>query len=389
MTSKNSLRQIALASLCAVTASTALAQSDNYPYFGLSVGKSRARLGEEDISSRVLTPGTVLTGTRSDSRDTGYKAFGGYQFNRYLGAELGFFDLGEFSLQSTTAPAGTLEGSERFRGANLDLVGTLPFTDRFAAIGRVGALYTRTRGHFSASGAANVVNPTPSKRDTTVKWGAGLQYAISPSLLVRAEGERYRIHDAVSGRNNVDLYTISLVIPFGRSAAPAPRMAAAVTPMREAPAPQPQAAAPMSAPVVVAQAPPAPVAVAKQRVSFSAESLFGFDKDTVQPEGKAALDGFSQKMSGTQFEMVSVEGHTDRLGTTAYNDKLSLRRAESVKAYLVTSGGLDASKVNATGKGEGSPLTQTGDCKGSSATTALIACLQPDRRVDIEVSGSR
>jgi OmpA-OmpF porin, OOP family len=226
MTSTHALRKLTLAALCALTASTALAQNDSYPYVGLSVGKSRARLGEEDIARRVLTPGTTLTGTRSDSRDTGYKAFGGYQFNRYLGAELGFFDLGQFSQQSTTAPAGTLDGSVRFRGANLDLVGTLPFTDRFAAIGRVGALYTRTRGHYSGTGAANVVNPTPSKRDTTVKWGAGLQYAISPSLLVRAEGERYRIHDAVSGRNNVDMYTVSLIVPFGRSAGSTPRMAA-------------------------------------------------------------------------------------------------------------------------------------------------------------------
>lgn len=220
------LRQITLASLCALMACTAMAQSDNYPYFGLSVGHSRAHLGEEALSSRVLTPGTVVTGSRSDSNDTGYKAFGGYQFNRHLGAELGFFDLGEFRLQSSTAPAGTLEGSTRYRGANLDLVGTLPFTDRFAAIGRVGAVYTRTRGHYSGSGGAIVVDPTPSKRDTTVKWGLGLQYAISPQLLVRAEGERYRIHNAVTGHNNVDLYTVSLVFPWGRSGSPSSRMAA-------------------------------------------------------------------------------------------------------------------------------------------------------------------
>ena len=225
MTPIPSFRKIILAGLCALTACTAMAQSDSYPYFGLSVGKSRARLGEEAIASRVLTPGTVVTGTRSDSRDTGYKAFGGYQFNRYLGTELGFFDLGEFSLQSSTEPAGTLEGSTRYRGANLDLVGTLPLTDRFAAIGRVGALYTRTRGHYSGSGTASVVDPTPSKRDTTVKWGLGLQYEISPMMLVRAEGERYRIHDAVTGRKNVDLYSVSLVIPFGRSGASSPRMA--------------------------------------------------------------------------------------------------------------------------------------------------------------------
>jgi OmpA-OmpF porin, OOP family len=389
MTSTPTFRPLIVASLCALTAGAAFAQNNNYPYVGLSIGESRARLDEQDISNRVLVPGTANTVTGSDSRDTAYKGFVGYQFNRYIGAELGFFDLGKFTLQSSTAPAGTLDGNLRFRGANLDLVGTLPFTDRFAAIGRVGALYTRTRGHFSGSGAANVVNPTPSKRDTTVKWGAGLQYAISPSLLMRVEGERYRIHDAVSGRNSVDLYTVSLVIPFGRTAAPSPRMAAA--PVREAPAPVAAAPTPTPAPVVVVQAPPPPMAqpVMKQRVSFSAESLFSFDKDAVQPEGRAALDSFSQKMSGTQFDRVSVEGHTDRLGSNDYNDKLSVRRAESVKSYLVTSGGLDAMKVNAVGKGEGSPTSQTNDCKGNRATTALIACLQADRRVDIEVSGSR
>jgi OOP family OmpA-OmpF porin len=332
----------------------------------------------------------VVTGSRSDSNDTGYKAFGGYQFNRHLGAELGFFDLGEFRLQSSTAPAGTLEGSTRYRGANLDLVGTLPFTDRFAAIGRVGALYTRTRGHYSASGGATVVDPTPSKRDTTVKWGLGLQYAISPLLLVRAEGERYRIHDAVTGRNNVDLYTVSLVFPLGRSGSPSSRMSA--SPVSQEAAPMVVAAEPPPPAVVaVVQAPPTPVTppVVTQRVSFAAESLFGFNQDKVQPEGRAALDSFSQKMIGTQFDVVSVEGHTDRLGSTAYNDALSMRRAESVKSYLVTSGGLASTKVNAVGKGEGRPLTQARDCKGRSATTALIACLQPDRRVDIEVMGSR
>jgi OOP family OmpA-OmpF porin len=127
----------------------------------------------------------------------------------------------------------------------------------------------------------------------------------------------------------------------------------------------------------------------RRRVTFSAESLFGFDQSTVKPEGKAALDKFAADTRGTQFDVISVEGHTDRLGSTAYNQALSLRRAEAVKAYLVGSGGFAADKVNAVGKGETSPVTQTADCKGSKPTAQLIACLQPDRRVDIEVTGSR
>jgi OOP family OmpA-OmpF porin len=127
----------------------------------------------------------------------------------------------------------------------------------------------------------------------------------------------------------------------------------------------------------------------RRRVTFSAESLFGFDQSTVKPEGRAALDKFAADTRGTQFDVISVEGHTDRLGTPAYNQRLSLRRAEAVKAYLVSSGGFAADKVNVVGKGESSPVTQAADCKGNKPTAQLIACLQPDRRVDIEVTGSR
>jgi OOP family OmpA-OmpF porin len=126
----------------------------------------------------------------------------------------------------------------------------------------------------------------------------------------------------------------------------------------------------------------------RRRVTFSAESLFGFDQSTVKPEGRMALDKFAGDTRGTQFEVISVEGHTDRLGTADYNQRLSLRRAEAVKAYLVSSGGFLADKVKVVGKGESSPVTRTADCKGSKPTAQLIACLQADRRVDIEVSGS-
>lgn len=135
----------------------------------------------------------------------------------------------------------------------------------------------------------------------------------------------------------------------------------------------------------------APVAVAPavRRVSFSADSLFAFDNSDVRPEGKTALDNFTRELQGTDFNMIAVAGHTDRLGSEAYNQELSSQRAESVKSYLVNTGRMNAAKIAASGKGESSPMTKPDECKGSRPSAALIACLQPDRRVEVEVSGTR
>jgi len=210
-----------------------------------------------------------------------------------------------------------------------------------------------------------------------------VQYELSPAMLLRGEVERYRIDNAVGQRNNVDVVSVSLVFPMGR--APERRMAAAPAYVAPAPAPTPMA------PAVVAAAPPAPVAVAPapQRVSFSADTLFAFDQAAVRPEGKAALDDFSNKLSGTSFGSITVEGHTDRKGSTAYNQTLSGERANSVKDYLVSSGKIDPTKISAVGKGESMPVTKAEDCSDKLSRAKLITCLQPDRRVEVEVSGTR
>ena len=151
------------------------------------------------------------------------------------------------------------------------------------------------------------------------------------------------------------------------------------------------APAPPPAPVVAA-APVTPLVAAppgRQRVSFAADSLFGFDQSTVRPEGRAALDSFVRDLSGTEFDTIRVEGHTDRLGSAAYNQKLSTRRAEAVRDYLINSGRIPAGKISAAGMGETAPVTKPEDCKGNKPTKALIACLQPDRRVDVEATGTR
>ena len=95
------------------------------------------------------------------------------------------------------------------------------------------------------------------------------------------------------------------------------------------------------------------------------------------------------ELQSVNIESIQITGHTDRLGSTAYNDKLSTRRAEAVQNYLVQVGGMAASKITATGAGETRPETKPDECKGNQATQALITCLRADRRVEVEVFGSQ
>lgn len=246
----------------------------------------------------------------------------------------------------------------------------------------------RTRGTYTGGGGAVIPqNPTPSQREGDIKVGGGEQYAFGPSFLVRGEIERFRVNDAVVNHPNVNLYSVRFVVPFGRSPGPAPRVAQA-EPAYVAPAPAVAVVAPLPPDTPVAAfAPPTPVT--RQRVRIAAESLFSFDRAELHPAGKTALDSFAQQLAGTTFDNSTVDGHTDRLGTVAYNRKLSLERAEAVKSYLVDTDKVDAAKVTAVGMSESAPVTKPGDCKGATATPKLIARLQPDRRVEIEVAATR
>ena len=137
-------------------------------------------------------------------------------------------------------------------------------------------------------------------------------------------------------------------------------------------------------------APAAPVAAPKptgEKITVAADALFDFDKAVLRPEGKAKLDELVAKANAIKLEVILVVGHTDRLGSLKHNQGLSERRAAAVKTYLVSKG-IEANRVYTEGKGPSQPVT--GDkCKGNVATKALIACLQPDRRADIEVIGTK
>jgi OOP family OmpA-OmpF porin len=127
--------------------------------------------------------------------------------------------------------------------------------------------------------------------------------------------------------------------------------------------------------------PPAPQV---QKITLDSKVLFDFDKAVLKPEGKAAIDAqvVGKLAQVTKLDVVLVTGHTDRLGTDAYNQKLSERRADTVRDYLVSKG-VDKAKIETIGLGEKQPLVQC-DQKNHKE---LIACLQPNRRVEVEVKG--
>jgi OOP family OmpA-OmpF porin len=130
----------------------------------------------------------------------------------------------------------------------------------------------------------------------------------------------------------------------------------------------------------------APTASARTSISYETEPLFGFDKAQVRSDQRKVIDDFVAGLGGVEYGEITVSGHADQIGGEAYNQKLSERRAEAVKAYLVSLG-VPADKIRAEGRGESESVTN-GSCKGSRGK-ALIACLQPDRRVDISVYGSK
>jgi OOP family OmpA-OmpF porin len=363
----NVLHLLGVAGMATFLASSAFAQDTSHYYVGGSIGQSRTEMNPARFTGIVL-PGVNTTGIATDKTGDAFKLFGGYQINRNVAIEGGYFDLGKNRFTTQTAPPGTLSGDSRVQGMNLDLVGTLPLTERFSAQARVGVTHAWTKDRLSGTGAGAGIASSFKHNDTNVKVGVGVQYEMSPSVWIRGDLERYRIQNATSRRANVDVATVSLVFPFGR--APAARVAAA-----------PAFVAPAPAPVVMAPVP--------QRVSFSADTLFGFDKTTVRPEGQAELDKFSNQLEGTTYQSISVEGHTDRLGSTQYNQKLSEERAASVKDYLVNNGKVDPTRISAVGKSESQPVTAAGDCSDKQARSSLISCLRPDRRVEVEVTGTR
>jgi len=127
---------------------------------------------------------------------------------------------------------------------------------------------------------------------------------------------------------------------------------------------------------VAAQA--TPTKPVSSKVSLTADALFDFDKSNIKPAAKASLDSLAEKIKTLTLEVVIAVGHTDAIGTDAYNQKLSVRRANSVKKYLISKG-IDANRIYVEGKGESQPVADNKTAEGRAK----------NRRVEIEVIGTR
>jgi OOP family OmpA-OmpF porin len=137
-------------------------------------------------------------------------------------------------------------------------------------------------------------------------------------------------------------------------------------------------------PMAKSEAAPKPVT---QRVTLDADTLFDFNKADLRPAGRDALDDFVGKTKDITPEVITAVGHADRFGSESYNMELSAQRAAAVKTYLLSKG-IESNRISTEGRGETQPVTKAGDCLGARSK-AVIECLQGDRRVDIEVVGSR
>ena len=121
----------------------------------------------------------------------------------------------------------------------------------------------------------------------------------------------------------------------------------------------------------------APIVIDKTTTTYSADTLFDFDKAVIKPEGKVLLDELTSKIRSLNLQLVIAVGHTDSIGSTGYNMKLGLRRAQAVKAYLVAHG-VEASKVSVESRGEAAPVADNKTREGRAK----------NRRVEIEVTGT-
>ena len=144
-----------------------------------------------------------------------------------------------------------------------------------------------------------------------------------------------------------------------------------------APAPAPKAA-PAPAPKPAAKPAPRPQPPAATKVTYAADTFFDFDKSVLKNDGKAKLDDLVQKVKAINLEVIIAVGHTDSIGTDAYNQKLSVRRAEAVKAYLISKG-IDKNRIYTEGKGESQPVADNRTKEGRAK----------NRRVEVEVVGTR
>ncbi|MGV8924486.1 MAG: porin OmpA [Ewingella sp.] len=300
----------------------------------------------------------IGNGPTHDSQ-LGAGAFLGYQANQYLGFEMGYDWLGRMPYKGDTN-----NGAFKAQGVQLAAKLSYPLTDDLDIYTRLGGMVWRadSKGNFNNGSAGRI-----SDHDTGVSplAAVGLEYAVTKNWATRLDYQWVNnIGDAatVGARPDNAMLSVGVSYRFGQDEAAAP---------------------------VVAPAPaPAPV-VETKKFTLKSDVLFTFGKSSLKPEGQQALDQLYTQLSSMDPKdgSVVVLGYTDAVGSEQSNQKLSEQRAQTVVDYLVSKG-IPSDKISARGMGETNSVTgNTCGYKSGRATKAQIACLAPDRRVEIEVKG--
>ena len=351
--------------MAAMAAGSALADDSGW-YVGANAGQARAKIDDARITGNLLAAGFTTTAFKNDDTHFGFKLYGGYQFVKYFALEGGYFDLGRFGFTANTSPPAGLTGDTKLKGANLDAVGIIPFTDRFAAFGRIGYTYTDAKDRFAGYGAVIVKDPSLSQHSSNYKFGFGLQYALSDSWGMRAEAERYRLGDAVGNKGDVDLFSVGLLYRFGatQQTPPPPPPVAKALPLPEPASPPPP---PPPAP------PPACVAPAGFKVDADCRIIeqtmivravdFEFNSAQLTFPARQTLDEVAASIVKQPELKVEIQGYADSTGSAEYNLHLSQKRAESVRSYLMSKG-VNDSAVTAKGFGKANPIATNDTTEG-------------------------
>ena len=332
---------LAISGLALASVAQAAPQANTF-YAGAKAGWASFHDGLEQFE----VPGVIGTHRNSVT----YGVFGGYQITDHFAVELGYDDFGRAKLRAD----GKTIAKHTNHGAHLSLKASYPIITDLDVYARVGAALVRSdyKGYEG-------LDLREHKLQTSAVFAGGLEYAILPSLALRVEYQWLnnvgRINDSdghrLDYRPDIGSVSAGLSYRFGQGVA------------------EPE--------------------VITKKFAFSSDVLFDFNKSNLKAGGSQALDGMQSEVaqSGLSNPNYNVAGYTDRIGSDAYNQKLSEKRAETVANYLVSKGVAQTS-VTAVGYGKANPVTGS-NCDTVKGRKALIACLAPDRRVEVAVQGAK
>ena len=355
------MKKTAIALVVAGLAAASVAQAapqENTFYAGVKVGQASFHDGIKDNLGSYHRNSVT------------YGVFGGYQIlnrdNLGLAVELGYDDFGRVKGRDL----GKTDFKHTNHGAHLSFKGSYNLGGLTSALegldvyGRAGVALVRSDYKFYDVNGARIHDAGRHSLRTSGMFAAGVEYALPslPELALRLEYQwltrvgKFRTEDRANSSVDYNPWIGSinagLSYRFG------------------------QGAAPVVAPEVVSKT-----------FNLSSDVTFAFGKANLKPQAKATLDGIYGEIAQINNANVAVAGYTDRIGKDAPNVKLSQRRADSVANYLVAKG-VPAQNISAVGHGKANPVTGS-TCDAVKGRKALIACLAPDRRVEIAVNGTK